>query len=343
MKEIYLKTKDDLLKNIFIGAVKQSKKRFWCVAPFVTDGGLSLIIDNMKPRIDYRLITCLDTKDMFYGSLDLDIIMKFIQNKGKVRFHDEFLHAKLWISDDDVFIGSANLTANALEKNNELMIMIHNEQFSEEHKPINWFIDLWDKLAGSEKTIGELKEILQEVQNKKNIFENIKLQMPKFDDYGKSPFAISNKSVSSIDELHFIFWEQLLKRAIDRGFMLHANISPSKKHWILASSGKSGLGFGYAIMLNNAIVEFLIETRDKERNKAIFDELESKKKQIELKFGNILNWERKENNIRCRINYIINRGGLDDQDKWIEIQEAMIDAMDRLSKALKPHIQYLDE
>jgi HKD family nuclease len=340
MNCIYLKTKDDSLKDVLVDAVKQAKKRFWCVAPFVTADGLSLIIDEMKPRIDYRLITRLDTGDMFFGSLDLDIIIKFIQNignNGKVRFHNECLHSKLWISDNKVFIGSANLTRNALEKNNELMVMAHNEQFFEECRPIEWFEDLWNKLADSEKTIEELEKISQEVQSKKNIFEKIKRQMPKFEDYGKSP-------VVTIEELHRKFWEQLLNHAKDKGVMLHKNVNPSDDSWLSTGAGKSGLNFSYVILLNRAKAELTIETSDKERNKAIFDELKSKKKQIESKFGTVLEWDRKRDKIkRCTINHIINRGGLDDQNKWVEIQDAMIGAMDRLSKAFKPHIQALDK
>jgi hypothetical protein len=97
MGYVYLKTADDSLKDVLVNAVIQAKKRFWCVAPFVTKDGLSLIIDNMKPRIDYRLITRLDTGDMFFGSLDLDIIIKFIQNnsnKGKVGIRQRFVRKR---------------------------------------------------------------------------------------------------------------------------------------------------------------------------------------------------------------------------------------------------------
>jgi hypothetical protein len=34
-------------------------------------------------------------------------------------------------------------------------------------------------------------------------------------------------------------------------------------------------------------------------------------------------------------------GGLADRDRWPEIQEAMIDAMVRLEKALKPQVKHL--
>ena len=44
----------------------------------------------------------------------------------------------------------------------------------------------------------------------------------------------------------------------------------------------------------------------------------------------------------CRIAKYITIGGYrDDEEKWPEIHEAMVDAMIRLEKALKPHINKL--
>jgi hypothetical protein len=44
----------------------------------------------------------------------------------------------------------------------------------------------------------------------------------------------------------------------------------------------------------------------------------------------------------CRIKKDIDLGGYRDEDSWPQIHDAMIDAMIRLEKALKPHIAGLD-
>jgi hypothetical protein len=44
----------------------------------------------------------------------------------------------------------------------------------------------------------------------------------------------------------------------------------------------------------------------------------------------------------CRICFQLDNGGYRDDESWPEIQDAMIDAMIRLERALKPHIAKLN-
>jgi hypothetical protein len=62
---------------------------------------------------------------------------------------------------------------------------------------------------------------------------------------------------------------------------------------------------------------------------------------IESDFGEPLLWQRIEGKRACRIKKEIDIGGYRDEDKWPEVQDAMIDAMIRLEKALRPHIEKL--
>jgi hypothetical protein len=52
-------------------------------------------------------------------------------------------------------------------------------------------------------------------------------------------------------------------------------------------------------------------------------------------------WQRLDDRRACRIRHVLTLGGLTDRDRWPEIQEAMMDAMVRLEKALKPQIKRL--
>lgn len=135
------------------------------------------------------------------------------------------------------------------------------------------------------------------------------------------------------------FWTQLLNYSKQKT-KLHANIPPTQHNWLGTSAGKQGLGYNYALRKNEAQVELYID-RGKEKgeeNKEIFDQLNSKKAEIEKAYGERLNWERIEGKRACRISKRIIMGGYrDEEEKWPQIHEAMVDSMIRLSKSLKSH------
>ncbi len=138
------------------------------------------------------------------------------------------------------------------------------------------------------------------------------------------------------------FWTELLDRSRQKT-TLHTKISPSRSSWIGTGAGKSGLGFNYVVLQHDARAELYI-SRGKdmdEQNKAIFDSLVASREDIESSFGGDLDWERLEGRLSCRIAARITLGGYRDEDRWPGIQDAMIDNMIRLEKALRPHIARL--
>ena len=138
------------------------------------------------------------------------------------------------------------------------------------------------------------------------------------------------------------FWTRLLENAKEKT-KLFANISPGQHNHIGTSAGKSGLYFHYVIKKHEVLVELYIDRgkgSDNE-NKAVFDKLFASKEAIEAASGGPLDWQRLEGKQACRIKKQINLGGYRDEDKWPEVQDAMIDAMIRLEKALRPHIEKL--
>lgn len=138
------------------------------------------------------------------------------------------------------------------------------------------------------------------------------------------------------------FWTQFLEYAKTRS-KLHGAITPSKYHWIGAGSGKGGITYNYVVLENETAAELYIDRgKDGEQeNKAIFDSLFSKKAEIEKAFGEALEWQRLDNKRASRIKKEISVGGLSDESKWPEVNRATVDAMIRLEKALKPHMQAL--
>ena len=139
------------------------------------------------------------------------------------------------------------------------------------------------------------------------------------------------------------FWRQLLDRA-GTETRLHSNISPRRDRWLPTTAQRPGVGLWYAVRAHDADVELYIDRgkgSDAE-NRAIFDRLAQSKESIEADFGERLEWQRLEGRRYIRIRRDLDLGGYRDEEKWPEIQDAMIDAMIRLEKALKPHIERLD-
>jgi len=153
----------------------------------------------------------------------------------------------------------------------------------------------------------------------------------------------TKKELAERYDLRQHFWTELLNRAKDKT-KLHSNISPGQHGWIGAGSGRRGLGFNYVILKHEGAAELYID-RGKEagdESKTIFDSLAASKDAIEKEFGGPLEWQRLEGKRACRIKKITPLGGYrDDESKWPSIQDAMIDAMIRLEKALKPYIAKL--
>jgi hypothetical protein len=153
-------------------------------------------------------------------------------------------------------------------------------------------------------------------------------------------FGKGKKQLAERHVLRLKFWEQLLSRAKEKGVLTHAQRTPSKDSWISAGAGvRSGVSYVYvAWMQEETAVELYIDTGDKDENKRIFDALQSRKAEIEQAFGSPLSWERLDEKRGSRIRSVLKEGGLTDEAKWPGIQDTMIAAMDRLAKAVKPHL-----
>ncbi|OGG83620.1 hypothetical protein A3I46_03815 [Candidatus Kaiserbacteria bacterium RIFCSPLOWO2_02_FULL_54_13] len=146
-------------------------------------------------------------------------------------------------------------------------------------------------------------------------------------------------------ERHYLrkeFWEQLLEGAKGKTGLFD-NIHPRYDHWIGIGGGKSGLALNFTIFKDHGACELYLDkgADSDELNKARFDTLESRKKEIETAFGGPLVWQRLDHRRASRIKTPDYPGGIKDKTSWPEVQEKMIDAMIRLKKALDPYIRKL--
>ena len=146
------------------------------------------------------------------------------------------------------------------------------------------------------------------------------------------------------DNLRRRFWTSLLERAKEKT-QLHANISSSQYNYVQTGTGKRGLTLRYVIQQHTSDIDLYIDrgADTDHTNEEILDRLEKAKREIEETFGEPLEWRRLEGKRACRIKKRFSLGGYRgaDEERWPEIQDAMIDGMIRLEAALRPHIDKL--
>lgn len=130
------------------------------------------------------------------------------------------------------------------------------------------------------------------------------------------------------------FWAKLLQKMNEKSD-LFKNISPSKDNWISCGSGHSGLGYVFVITGNFARLELWINKGSKEENKQIFDKISSYKDQIELKFGNELDWQRLDDGKGSRVAFYLNDVSVFNEEDWDKMIEFMTGNMIKFEKAMK--------
>lgn len=138
------------------------------------------------------------------------------------------------------------------------------------------------------------------------------------------------------------YWSALLERAKGRT-SLHASISPGRHGWLGTGAGRQGVGYNYTVRQHDGGVELYIDrgAARAEENAAIFEALLVHKEEIEEAFGGTLEWMPLENKRACRIRHRTEAGGYRDEDAWPAAHEEMVDAMVRMERALRPHLQRL--
>lgn len=133
------------------------------------------------------------------------------------------------------------------------------------------------------------------------------------------------------------WWRTLLEHPEAK---LHRHITPSTTTWIGLGAGISGVSFNYISTNTSSGAEVYID-RGKERsheNVAIFDALHADREEIKREFGGSLSWERLEGKRACRVRASLEGGYGSPEGEWPAIHNQMTSAMNRLVRAIKPHL-----
>ncbi|MDZ4363130.1 DUF4268 domain-containing protein [Brevundimonas sp.] len=133
------------------------------------------------------------------------------------------------------------------------------------------------------------------------------------------------------------FWLGVIRAMNATPSTLYQNISPSKECWISAGSGVRGVGFNFGATQVYGRAELYIDRGDQSQNKQLFDQLNADRETIEDEVGRRLIWERLDNRRACRIK-LESSGNVFEAEQWPTMTAFMVDAMERLEKALKPRL-----
>ena len=145
------------------------------------------------------------------------------------------------------------------------------------------------------------------------------------------------------DILRRKFWTTLLARAKTKTD-LHAGVSSNDSGWIAAGAGTGGLGYVYVVGKHELERAIIHRPRQEQpgRDQSHLRQLEGKPAGDRTAIRRAALWEALEGKQAKRIAKYFELGGYrDDEAKWPEIQDAMIDAMIRLDRALCPYITKL--
>ena len=188
------------------------------------------------------------------------------------------------------------------------------------------------KLSIIEKDIMRLlvtkEEIMLEIKNLDAKTDFDQVQVPK-DTIIPERYQMANK-----------FWNQMIKQApMDKEFMI--GFKPTKIMTMGKRTGYTGLEMYFAIRKNYARVHMYIYNRkDVTRTMEMYEHFKKSKSVIENDFGEPLIWQESSKTAR-RIIHEVHGVDIWNDQTWPNAIEEMIDSMDRLWGALKPHIENL--
>jgi len=199
-------------------------------------------------------------------------------------------------------------------------------------------------------------DYLNEVTPEDTAFYLVRLEAFRIDDSDPAPlFTVAagpsaeakvkgriKGELAGMEAKRYEFFAQLLERSNART-SLFRNVSPvGYQNWLWAGAGKSGLAWAYVVRKNDARVELYIYPGSIEDAKNQFDHFRARREEIEVAFGETLEWNYIEGRKQHYVSAKASRGGgLAGEDKWPELHDDLVDRMIRLEKALKPHIANL--
>lgn len=212
------------------------------------------------------------------------------------------------------------------------------------------------KITGTENLIWGLTTAFKELEVKfgdyielefdkrKQLKVQVNILQRRVDNPSNSPVSDDSAVVESVSkqesqlEIVLQFLRQLHERAKIRT-PLHAKVKVGDHNYFGVSAGKTGLRYGYVVVMDQGFVNLYINNGNKEWNKDEYIRLFEHRTEIEQAFGEELEWHLKPDIKSSYIRYTVSGYDLRDREIWTEFQDELIDAMIRLEKAFRPFIK----
>lgn len=168
----------------------------------------------------------------------------------------------------------------------------------------------------------------------------VQMELIKYTMLNESTFILKNVSIKyekqiikpiDIDSIYNDFWLQMNGKNIHFDDMFDNDKRYDKRY--LGTSAGSGMTWYAIITSKDAYIELYFTDKNKYSNIYLH------RKDIDIDFGNTLDWTHDyENRTTCRIHARSKIGGINDKDKWDDIQTALIDKTMQLVKVLQNYL-----
>lgn len=135
------------------------------------------------------------------------------------------------------------------------------------------------------------------------------------------------------------FWNQLLKKARQKGQEELARFKTSGESRIWMNSSVQGIRFAYAVSEKTSAVELWIDTGNQQSNKLLYDRISGYKNSIERAVGNELIWDRMDQQRPSRITWFVKNEGWRIFPRFEALQEGLLLAMSRFTQILGGRLQ----
>ena len=151
------------------------------------------------------------------------------------------------------------------------------------------------------------------------------------------------KDIPLSSEAYRRYFQQLIDHLREKHKFTGAKVG-QPQNWYSFSSGMSGILYSAVFAQSQRVrVELYVDQGDMEKNKSLFDWLQSTKNPIEKEYGEELVWERLDEKRASRIS-IYRKGSIEMDDKELkEIQSWQIAHLLKFKKVFTPWLKKYNE
>jgi hypothetical protein len=144
------------------------------------------------------------------------------------------------------------------------------------------------------------------------------------------------------------FANELLAQVGAHPYLKHLGFFLKPDNSLDAKTTRTGVKYSFMFREHETEVVLYLDTSSRDRNKAYFDRLAQGRGGIEKQFKARLDWRRQDGSVPdeddtkvSRVCAIVTEIGYLDDERWPEINAALLDAMLRLHRATADHVAAL--